>query len=142
MLKYFIFLNLCCCLFQDSNNYILKGLSFFIRTLAFKEWRGLHFYSSVHRMPEWVQSIFTLILMESRAKIKESKEKQGNGSICWRRSLQVTVFQASANLFVSFEKNILIAVPSHMEWSISYWWSLQSMIEKHMKTHRKKFQTC
>lgn len=31
-----------------------------------------------------------------------------------------------------------------MEWSISYWWSphTQSMIEKHIKTHRKKFQTC
>lgn len=31
--------------------------------------------------------------MESRAKIKKSEEKQGNGCICWSRSVQVTVFR-------------------------------------------------
>lgn len=104
----FQFFYLCCWFSKTATNYILKGISFFIRALAFKEWRGLHFYSSIHRMPAWVQSIFHIDFNEVRGWNWKMRGRMKISTClllwCANDHLQTAV------MFLSFEKNISVAI--------------------------------
>lgn len=120
MLKHFSFSTFAVGFQKQQQTISLKVFLFFIRALAFKEWRGLHFYSSIHRMPAWVQSIFHIDFNEVRSWNWKMRGRMKISTClllwwCAKDHLQIAVNPFILFMFLSFEKNISVAI-----WTFQY----------------------
>lgn len=127
----FQFFYLCCWFSKTATTISLKGVSFFIRALAFKEWRGLHFYSSILRVPAWVQSIFHIDFNEVRGwnwKMRGRMKISTCLLLCWcaKDHLQAAV-TPSYYLCFSLLRKIFLLQYEHFIWPTET---------------KRKFQTC